>query len=451
MSLNLKNNKFFLIISLILIIVWIYLGSINQSILGLIFNKSEIEDNQIDINDPKDLNFIFSIADKNKKIEPKLLKNNLLISSIISKDYKTNQSKYFIFQQFSKKPSINPDRKYQELLQYYTPQLTIGKILPNSTEQFISLAYNINSLSQKNIYLNSNNEMGKWEEKNNEFLKKINLEEFTNIINQIGSVSLNNEEIFYIRSRESYNTSSLLNNIILEKINDTVNIYKTIDFNLSSNYSTKIFKSSNHNYFINIENYFFFSDKLQLLKKIAVDYSKNLTLWENKAFKNIAKRKPLNSINNKESFLYLYRKIDSVDRENNSLIITYQASENKDSIATSYRTMKFKQNKEKTNDSISLNLKYNDTIKKKSRSSIDKKEHEVVYTISGHETFRRATIKLEKEINKLGYDYSKIKYNHIFLITKNGEKKLSWEESKKIYLDKKNPENGDYFILNKLE
>ena len=74
---------------------------------------------------------------------------------------------------------------------------------------------------------------------------------------------------------------------------------------------------------------------------------------------------------------------------------------------------------------------------------------EITYLLKNGETFRSATVKLKSELDKNGYDYNKVKTNHVYFIINNGKTKLDWNTAIKKYLDKKQPEEGDYFFMKK--
>jgi hypothetical protein len=74
---------------------------------------------------------------------------------------------------------------------------------------------------------------------------------------------------------------------------------------------------------------------------------------------------------------------------------------------------------------------------------------EITYTLVEEETFRQATVKLKSELAKDGYDYNKVKMDHVFFIIDSGSTKLNWNTAVKKYLDKKQPKAGDYFLMKK--
>ena len=57
--------------------------------------------------------------------------------------------------------------------------------------------------------------------------------------------------------------------------------------------------------------------------------------------------------------------------------------------------------------------------------------------------------KMKEKIEKTGYNYNKVKENHVFFITDKGSTKLSWSDAVNLYLDKKQPSEGDYFYMEK--
>ena len=74
---------------------------------------------------------------------------------------------------------------------------------------------------------------------------------------------------------------------------------------------------------------------------------------------------------------------------------------------------------------------------------------EIRYTLVAEETFRKATLKLKLLLEKNNYDYNKVKTDHVFFVIDNGTTKLNWNTAVKRYLDKKQPKDGDYFLMKK--
>ena len=58
-------------------------------------------------------------------------------------------------------------------------------------------------------------------------------------------------------------------------------------------------------------------------------------------------------------------------------------------------------------------------------------------------------LQLKAELEKGGYDYNKVKQEHVFFIIDSGKTKLNWNTAVKRYLDKKQPKAGDYFFMKK--
>ena len=74
---------------------------------------------------------------------------------------------------------------------------------------------------------------------------------------------------------------------------------------------------------------------------------------------------------------------------------------------------------------------------------------EITYTLVERQTFRQATVKLKAKLAKDGYDYNKVKMDHVFFVIDSGSTKLNWNTAVKKYLDKKQPKDGDYFLMKK--
>jgi len=83
--------------------------------------------------------------------------------------------------------------------------------------------------------------------------------------------------------------------------------------------------------------------------------------------------------------------------------------------------------------------------------SLTKEEEigEITYTLVEGETFEQASVKLKSLLEKRGYDYNKVKTEHVFFVTDNGNTTLNWNTAVKLYYLKKQPKAGDYFFMKK--
>ena len=91
----------------------------------------------------------------------------------------------------------------------------------------------------------------------------------------------------------------------------------------------------------------------------------------------------------------------------------------------------------------------NQIVEQTQESQEHTKVGEITYHLLNGESFRESTVKLKLELEKGGYDYNKVKSEHVYFIVNNGNTKLDWNTAVKRYLDKKQPQDGDYFLMEK--
>ena len=411
MSKILKNSAFGLI-CLIVISFWIYNGLQNKNNKVITSSKKN--------NNP---NLIFQLLQKEK---------SLILDSIVNSDY----------------ISYSDTTKFTNILKNQSPHsITIDEIAPYNTSEFLSVSYNNSTLNNYKNYLKSNQNFNKWDSLNNSLLtiNNFNMIEFSSYLNEIGYFKIDNLTYYYLKSEEPYNIESLLH---------------LIEDSISNNYCKKV--SSNHlfplmiseiflqdlSYYKNIGEYFIFSSDSVHLKDI---YSNNLLtnnpvflLYKNRQFTNY-------------SLNYFFDKSKPSDSLHN--IISYQLRGEQNGIISNFQNLKF----ERIIDTISnivktdTNVKNNNTeeeiineiIEKTQKSLQSNSLGEITYYITNGETFRSASVKLKEILEKSGYNYNKVKENHVFFITNNSATKLSWSDAVNLYLDKKQPSEGDYFYMEK--
>ena len=148
-------------------------------------------------------------------------------------------------------------------------------------------------------------------------------------------------------------------------------------------------------------------------------------------------------------------------KESDSLhhIISYQLRGEQNGVISNFKNFKIKRlidtifDTTKTDSSNIMTRNEEEIIKKiieKTQKSLeDNSSGEITYYILKGESFRSASIKLKEKLEKTGYNYNKVKGNHVFFIIDDGLTKLSWSDAINLYLDKKQPSEGDYFYMEK--
>ena len=94
-----------------------------------------------------------------------------------------------------------------------TIDVSIGKIAPLSTSEFLSLSYKKTTLNNYKTYLKNTNNFNHWDSickvLNADY--DFNLSELADYINEIGFFTTSNTTFYYLKTEEAYNVSSLLN------------------------------------------------------------------------------------------------------------------------------------------------------------------------------------------------------------------------------------------------
>tara|TARA_B100000683_G_scaffold212138_1_gene206969 strand:- start:1515 stop:2759 length:1245 start_codon:yes stop_codon:yes gene_type:complete len=411
MSKILKNSVIG-IICLLAICFWIYNGLENNN------DKDEIISERYDNSD-----LIFQLLKKEVSLE---------YDSILSSDYIS----YTDTSNFS---NILKNQK--------THPITIGEISPYNTTEFLSISYNNSTLNNYKNYLKNNQNFNKWDSLNNALLTQHNFSmiEFSSYLNEIGYFKKDNLTYYYLKSEEPYNIASLLN---------------LIEDSISNNYCKKI--SSNHLfplliseifledlcYYKNNEEYFIFSSDSVHLKDI---YSNNLMI-NNPVFSQYKNRQFTNY-----SLNYFYDASNPSDSLHN--IISYQLRGEQNGVISNFKNFKFERITDTISDIVNTNTNgknysteekiINEIIKKTQKSLQSNSLGEITYYISNGESFRSASVKLKEILEEAGYNYNKVKVNHVFFITNKSTTKLRWNDAVNLYLDKQQPLEGDYFYMEK--
>ena len=250
---------------------------------------------------------------------------------------------------------------------------------------------------------------------------------------------INNTTYYYLKTEEAYNVSSLLNLIndsTETYISEKRSYYKIHFKTLFQQLSGKLFLA-NKNYYLTNGDYFIFASETTELNNIYNNLNKENLLKNNSNFLDYKSKQFAKYGLNYYSLIISEN--DSMDR-----ILSYQLRGEQDFIITNLNIIK-------TNKLSKKTIEEQDTIEKTINSITDTLEEiqEITYTLNEAETFRDATIKLKVELETNGYDYNKVKQNHIFFIIDNGTTKLKWTNAVDIYLDKKQPKAGDYFFMKK--
>ena len=383
-------------------------------------------------------------------------------------DYKTEDTSNLIFRILQKDSSLHLDSMvgnsnitYSDSTNFInilkdqeTIDVSIGKIAPLSTSEFLSLSYKKTTLNNYKTYLKNTNNFNHWDSickvLNADY--DFNLSELADYINEIGFFTTSNTTFYYLKTEEAYNVSSLLNFINDSSgtyISEKQNYYKIYSDNIFQLLAGKLF-TENKNYYITTEDYFIFaSDTSQL-------HYMNRSLEE----ENILEKNYIYSDYKSKQFseygLHYYSDITS---ENDSVnrILSYQLRGEQNFIITNLSIL---ESPKQADETTTENTIKTDTLTKEEQiieeiinSTTENQEEEelgeITYTLVEGQTFRQATVKLKEELAKDGYDYNKVKMEHVFFVIDNGTTKLNWNTAVKKYLDKKQPKAGDYFYMKK--
>ena len=418
MKQNIKNI-ILVIISLSAILYWLFVG----------WNtKIEITENKEETTNHSDL--IFQLIQQNSHLEY----HSLIGVENISFSDSTN------FTNILKKQNTHP--------------ITIDEIAPYTTTDFLSLSYNKTTLNNYKTYLKNNNKLHEWDSVSNSFKTAydFNILELSSYITEIGSFTCNTSTFYYLKSEEAYNVVILLNLImdsITPQITKRLLFYKINTDNIFQLLAGELF-TENKSYHINTGDYFIFGSDTAELSDMYYHSIDGNTLEHNPLFSHYKSKQ------HSEYGLHYYSDI-TIEKDSLNRILSYQLRGEQNGVISNFNIFYSKKildtiiidtiivDTTLTEEEILIDDIVNTTIQSQEKEDLG----EIMYILKEGETFRQATVNLEKLLEENGYDYQKIKTEHLFFFTNNGNTKLDWTTAVKKYLDKKIPEEGDYFFMEK--
>ena len=400
------SNIGVIIVCLTVIIYWVYKGAYN-----------DVENTNPNNNTENTANLMFRILEKDIPLQDL---NSMIGDSTIKYD---NDSTSFI--------NI---LRHQE-----TIDVSIDKIAPLSTSEFLSMSYKKTTFNNYKTYLKNNNNFNNWDSiykmLNSDY--NFNLSELANYIKEVGFFTTNNTTYYYLKTNEPHNISSILNHIndsTETYITEKRNYYKTNLDNLFQLLADKLF-TENNNYYLSTSDYFIFSSDTTQLYDLYLSLDTGNILENNPVYSDYKRYQSA------KYGLHYYSDITSSEDSNNT-IISYQLRDENTMVSTHLKILKFEKKQDIPIDSILIDTITTDTLTQKELG-------EIRYTLVKGETFRKASLKLKLKLEKNNYDYNKVKTDHVFFVTDNGTTKLNWNTAIKRYLDKKQPKEGDYFFMKK--
>ncbi|MFL2574763.1 MAG: hypothetical protein ACJ0QC_03200 [Flavobacteriales bacterium] len=320
--------------------------------------------------------------------------------------------------------------------------LKSNKFIPNNINYLFSIGFdNANKLfSNSNKYLENKNQIWETEKNRKRITSEYNFDykEFVDHLdNEAGFFScgnIKNEEIFFsfIKTKESIHASSLLQRLIDTK-KSSIYLKKEINFihddKIIQNIFGEKFNFNNQNYFIEINDFFIFSNSKDNLEFIIDNYISGNTLENNSNFNNFKN----NTLNKSNVFVYfntrrLFSNIESnlnlnfnLDSLENFTGLAYQISNNK-----SYQI---------NNLSLFFDEDYKENIKEKWFYQLDTISNMTPQIVYNHSLKENAVV-----IQDLS--------NKIYYITNN--KKFSWTRKLENQIIG-NISQGDFFKNNKIQ
>ena len=320
--------------------------------------------------------------------------------------------------------------------------LKSNKFIPNNINYLFSIGFdNANKLfSNSNKYLENKNQIWETEKNRKRITSEYNFDykEFVDHLDsEAGFFScgnIENEEIFFsfIKTKESIHASSLLQRLIDTK-KSSIYLKKEINFinddKIIQNILGEKFNFNNQNYFIEINDFFIFSNSKDNLEFIIDNYISGNTLENNSNFNNFKN----NTLNKSNVFVYfntrrLFSNIESnlnlnfnLDSLENFTGLAYQISNNK-----SYQI---------NNLSLFFDEDYKENIKEKWFYQLDTISNMTPQIVYNHSLKENAVV-----IQDLS--------NKIYYITNN--KKFSWTRKLENQIIG-NISQGDFFKNNKIQ
>ena len=320
--------------------------------------------------------------------------------------------------------------------------LKSNKFIPDNINYLFSIGFdNANKLfSNSNKYLENKNQIWETEKNRKRITSEYNFDykEFVDHLDsEAGFFScgnIENEEIFFsfIKTKESIHASSLLQRLIDTK-KSSIYLKKEINFinddKIIQNIFGEKFNFNNQNYFIEINDFFIFSNSKDNLEFIIDNYISGNTLENNSNFNNFKN----NTLNKSNVFVYfntkrLFSNIESnlnlnfnLDSLENFTGLAYQISNNK-----SYQI---------NNLSLFFDEDYKENIKEKWFYQLDTISNMIPQIVYNHSLKENAVV-----IQDLS--------NKIYYITNN--KKFSWTRKLENQIIG-NISQGDFFKNNKIQ
>ena len=417
-----------IIVCLTVIIYWVYKGVYN-----------DVENTNPENNTENTANLIFKILEKDIPLQDL---NSMAGDSTIKYD---DDSTNF----------INILRHQEKI------DVSIDKIAPLSTSEFLSLSYKKTTFNNYKTYLKNNNNFNNWDSiykmLNSDY--NFNLSELANYIKEVGFFTTNNTTYYYLKTDEPHNVSSILNyiNDSTETYIDEKRSYYKINLdNIFQLLADKLF-TENNNYYLSTSDYFIFTSDTTQLYNIYLSLDTGSFLINNSIYSNYK---------NKQEGLYYglhyYSDITKLEDSNNT-IISYQLRDENTMISTHLKIFKFEKKQNIPIDSILIDTITTDTLTQNIlvdsllkdttiTDTLTKEEEdlgEIRYTLNEGETFEQASVELKSLLDKSGYDYNKVKTEHVFFVTDNGNTTLNWNTAVELYYLKKQPTGGDYFFMKK--
>ena len=413
-----------IIVCLTVIIYWVYKGIYNN-----------VENTNPNNNTENTANLMFRILEKDIPLQDL---NSMIGDSTIKYD---DDSTSFI--------NI---LRHQE-----TIDVSIDKIAPLSTSEFLSMSYKKTTFNNYKTYLKNNNNFNNWDSiykmLNSDY--NFNLSELANYIKEVGFFTTNNTTYYYLKTDEPHNVSSILNYIndsTETYITEKRNYYKTNLDNLFQLLADKLF-TENNNYYLSTSDYFIFSSDTTQLYDLYLSLDTGNILENNPVYSDYKRYQSA------KYGLHYYSDITKLEDSNNT-IISYQLRDENTMVSTHLKIFEFEKKQDTPIDSLLRDTTRTDTLTENIlidsfltdtiiTNTLEEELGEIRYTLVEGETFRKATLKLKLELEKNNYDYNKVKTNHVFFVIDNGTTKLNWNTAVKRYLDKKQPKDGDYFLMKK--
>lgn len=329
-----------------------------------------------------------------------------------------------------------------------THQISIDEIIDYNTHTFLSLSYNKNTLNNFKTYLKNNGIFNVWDSINTSLKTNydFNVLELASYITQIGSFSSDTMDYFYIKSNEPYNIESLLH---LLQDSSSVKSYNKLKINNLSYLLAGPLFSNKAKYYKTLDEFFIFSSDTSSLFNL-LDSEKHFS--ENSAF---------TQYKNNQYSEYSLNYYSDISKESDTTIkvLSYQLRGEQNGVISNFNIFNFNKTEDSISnitidstqvDSITTEDEIIDNIVKQTQNNLQSNTlGEITYHLSKGESFREATVKLKEKLESNGYDYNKVKTDHIYFILKNNGEKLNWSTAVNRYLDKKQPSEGDYFFMEK--